>query len=182
LRDAGAFPKDTDVIKDADAGNLFKNKISAMQLDGSWFANGVSDKKNTTIVAFPTVPGGMKAPSDIIAGFSSGFYITKKAWNDPDKRKAAVDFVMTHTSTASIAKYWGGAGTPAAACKTPTGLPKLMADGAKMAAAAKGFDSATDSRLKPEAYGTLLRSISDISTGKITAKEAMKNVVKINAK
>lgn len=182
LRDAGAFPKDTDVIKDADAGNLFKSKKSAMQLDGSWFANGIEDKENTTIVPFPTVPGGKKDPSDIIAGFSSGFYITKKAWSDPDKKKAAAEFVMTHTSKDSIAIYWGGAGTPAADCKTPNGLPKLMEDGAKMASSAKGLDAATDSRLKPEAYGTLLRAISDISTGKMTAEAAVKQMVEINAK
>lgn len=182
LRDAGAFPKDTDVIKDADAGNLFKSKKAAMQLDGSWFANGVEDKDNTTIVAFPTVPSGAKDPTDIIAGFSSGFYITKKAWDNPDKRKVAVDFVMTHTNKDAVAIYWSGAGTPAAECETPKGLPKLMEDGAKMAAAAKGLDAATDSRLKPEAFGTLLRSISDISMGKITAEEAVKNMVTINAK
>jgi hypothetical protein len=57
-----------------------------------------------------------------------------------------------------------------------------MTDGAKMAAAAKGLDAATDSRLKPEAFGTLLRTISDISTGKITAEQAVKNMVTINAK
>lgn len=182
LRDAGAFPKDTDVIKNADAENLFKNKQAAMQLDGSWFANGIEDKDNTTIVAFPTVPGGAKDPSDIIAGFSSGFYITKKAWDDPDKREAAVDFVMTHTTADSIAIYWSGAGTPAAECETPSGLPGLMEDGAKMAAAAKGLDAATDSRLNPEAFTTLLRMISDISNGKMSSEDAVKAMVELNAK
>ena len=182
LRDMNAFPKDTDVIKDADAGNLFKTKKAAMQLDGSWFANGVTDTANTTIVPFPVAPGGKKDPSDIIAGFSSGFYITKKAWDDPDKRKAAVDFVMTHTATDSIAIYWRGAGTPAAACEAPADLPQLMLDGAKMASAAKGLDAATDSRLNPEAFSTLIRSISDISTGKLSAQDAVKQLVELNAK
>lgn len=182
LRDMNAFPKDTDVIKNADAENLFKTKKAAMQLDGSWFANGIDDKENTTVVAFPPLPGGKKDPTEIIAGFSSGFYITKKAWEDPDKRKAAVDFVMTHTSKDSIAIYWGGAGTPAAECQAPADLPKLMLDGAKMASAAVRLDAATDSRLKPEAFSTMLRAIPDLSKGKVTAEEVVKQLVELNSK
>lgn len=182
LRDANAFPVDTDVIRNADAENLFKTKKAAMQLDGSWFANGIEDQDNTVILPFPVAPGGKKDPTDIIAGFSSGFYITKKAWEDPDKRQAAVDFVMMHTSTEAIAIYWNGAGTPAAECPVPEGLSPLMESGAAMAAAAKGVDAATDSRLAPEAFTTMLRMVPDVSTGKVSAQDAIAKLVELNSK
>lgn len=185
LRDKNAFPKDTDVIKDADAGNLFKSKKAAMQLDGSWFANGVAEaggQDTTVILPFPVVPEGKKDPSDIVSGFSSGFYITKKAWEDPAKKQAAVDFVMAHTSTNSVADYWQGSGTPAAACEVPENLDAMLTSGATMAANAKGLDCALDARLKPEAFKTMTLGISDVSKGKVTAEALIAQIVDINAK
>lgn len=187
LRDMNAFPVDTDSIKDAAAGDYFKQGKSAMQLDGSWFANGltgedmVANQDNVTILPVPTVPGGKKNESDIITGFSTGFHITKSAWDDSKKQKAAVEFVMANTSTDAIAEYWQGAGTPAAACEVPEGLSALLNDGATLASQASGTDSAIDSRLKPEAWKTLTGEISAISSGKKTAEDVLKEVVKINA-
>lgn len=34
----------------------------------------------------------------MIGGISSGYYISRKAWDDPDKREAAVNFVSYMTS------------------------------------------------------------------------------------
>lgn len=114
LRDLGAFPVDTDTIDNDFAGELFKNKSAAMQLDGSWYAGGIPDQDNTVLVAFPVIPNGKAPAGSMVGGISTGFYITKKAWDDPDKRDAAVKFVMAHTNKVSVATYWGGNGQAAA--------------------------------------------------------------------
>ncbi len=45
------------------------------------------------------VPGnGDRKATDLIGGLSMGYYITKKAWDDPAKRDAAVSFVEYMTS------------------------------------------------------------------------------------
>ncbi|MEM1485692.1 extracellular solute-binding protein [Oscillospiraceae bacterium PP1C4] len=181
LRDMGAFPADTDVIKVSDAENLFQTGKAAMQLDGSWYGNNLN-KDTTTILPFPALPDGSGTYGDLIAGFGSGFFITKKAWDDPDKRKAAVDFVMSNTSKEAIARYWRGSGFAAADCELPKDLKQLDIDGANMSAAATGINSATDARLSPEAFTSLTSSIADLSKGKITAEEVVKKLATLNAK
>ena len=40
--------------------------------------------------------------TSIISGLSSGWYITKKAWDDPDKRAAAVSFISDMTTDENV--------------------------------------------------------------------------------
>ncbi len=182
LRDMGAFPVDTDTIDNDFAGELFKTKKAAMQLDGSWYAGGVKDQDNTVVVSFPVVPGGKAQPGFLVGGISSGFYITKKAWDDPDKKDAAVKFVMAHTNAASVAKYWNGNGQAATKVDPIANMTKLGVSGMEYSQAATSISSPTDSRISQEAYNTLVAGIVDVSTGKKTPQKLLEEVLAINAK
>jgi raffinose/stachyose/melibiose transport system substrate-binding protein len=182
LRDMGAFPVDTDTIDNDLAGELFKNKEAAMQLDGSWYAGGIPDQDNTVLVAFPTVPGGKAQAGAMVGGISSGFYITKKAWEDPDKRDAAVKFVMAHTSKASITTYWAGNGQAAAAVDPIDNMTALGISGLNYSSAATSISAPTDSRISQEAYNTLITGIVDVSTGAKSSTDLLNEVLEINAK
>ncbi len=182
LRDMGAFPVDTDTIDNDLAGELFKNKQAAMQLDGSWYAGGIPDQDNTVLVAFPVIPDGKAQPGAMVGGISSGFYITKKAWEDPDKRDAAVKFVMTHTSKASISTYWGGNGQAAAAVDPLATMTPLGVSGLEYSSAATSISSPTDARISQEAYNTLIAGIVDVSTGAKSSADLLNEVLSINAK
>lgn len=182
LRDMGAFPVDTDTIDNDLAGELFKNKQAAMQLDGSWYLAGIPDQENTVVVSFPVIPGGKAQPGFMVGGISSGFYITKKAWNDPDKRDAAVKFVMMHTSKESIAKYWGGNGQAAAAVDPIENMTPLAISGLQYSSAATSISAPTDSRISQEAYNTLIAGIVDVSTGAKSSRELLNEVLAINAR
>lgn len=180
LRDMGAFPVDTDTIDNDYAGELFKNKEAAMQLDGSWYAGGIPDQKNTVVVSFPVIPGGKAQPGSMVGGISSGFYITKKAWEDPDKRDAAVKFVMTHTCSDSVTIYWGGNGQAAAKVEPLADMTPLGISGLDYSSTATSISTPTDSRFSQEAYNTLVAGIVDVSTGTKTAKELLNEVLEIN--
>ncbi|HHV13900.1 MAG TPA: extracellular solute-binding protein [Clostridiales bacterium] len=182
LRDMGAFPVDTDTIDNDFAGEMFKNKEAAMQLDGSWYLGGIPDQDNTVLVSFPVIPGGKAQPGSMVGGISSGFYITKKAWEDPDKRDAAVKFVMAHTNSDSVQKYWNGNGQAAAAVKAVDNMTPLGISGMEYSQAATSISSPTDSRISQEAYNTLVAGIVDVSTGKKTSKDLLDEVLAINAK
>lgn len=182
LRDLGAFPVDTDTIDNDFAGELFKNKQAAMQLDGSWYAGGVPDQDNTVLCAFPVIPGGKAPAGFMVGGISSGFYITKKAWDDPDKRDAAVKFVMAHTNSKSVATYWGGNGQAAAAVEPLDSMTPLGVSGMEYSQAATSIKAPTDSRLSQEAYNTLVAGIVDVSTGAKTPEDLLNEVLSINAK
>ncbi|MDF2801419.1 MAG: family 1 extracellular solute-binding protein [Anaerocolumna sp.] len=182
LRDMGAFPVDTDTIDNDFAGELFKNKQAAMQLEGSWYTSGVTDQKNTVVVTFPVIPGGKAEPGAMVGGISSGFYITKNAWEDSDKRDAAVKFVMAHTSKESVSAYWGGNGQAASTVEPLDNMTPLGISGLEYSSKATSISAPTDSRLTQEAYNTLIAGIVDVSTGTRTAKELLDEVLGINEK
>ncbi len=181
LRDMGAFPEDTDTIDNDLAGELFKNKQAAMQLDGSWYAGGIPDQDNTVVVAFPTISGGKAPAGAMVGGISSGFYITKKAWADPDKKDAAVKFVMAHTNKDSVTKYWGGNGQAAAAVEPVANMTPLGISGLDYSSAATSISAPTDSRLSQEAYNTLIAGIVGVSTGDVDPADLLNEVLTVNA-
>lgn len=182
LRDMGAFPVDTDTIDNDFAGELFKNKQAAMQLDGSWYAGGIPDQENTVVCSFPVIPGGKAPAGFMVGGISSGFYITKKAWEDPDKRDAAVKFVMAHTNSEAVRKYWGGNGQAAAHVEPIDGMTPLGISGLNYSSAATSISTPTDSRISQEAYNTLVAGIVDVSTGARSAEDLLNEVLQINAR
>ena len=175
LRDMGAFPVDTDTVDDAYVGQLFRDKKAAMQLDGSWYAGNITDTDNTVVIAFPGVPNQKAEANALIGGISSGFYITRKAWADPDKRDAAVKFVMAHTSQASVQRYWEAAGavSQAAVEVTPVeGATPFAESIAAYTSSASAILAPTDARIG-DAYKTLVAQIVKVSTGAITAEDAI---------
>lgn len=175
LRDMGAFPADTDTVDDAYIGQLFRDKKAAMQLDGSWYAGNIEDTENTVVIAFPGVPNQKAEAGALVGGISSGFYITKKAWEDPDKRDAAVKFVMAHTSQAGVQRYWEatGAVSQAAVEVTPVdGATPFAESIAAYTSGASAIVAPTDSRIG-DAYKTLVAEIVKVSTGAMTAEDAI---------
>ena len=182
LRDMSAFPENTDIIDNDYAGEMFKNKEAAMQLEGSWYAGGIPDQKNTVVVSFPVIPEGKTPQGSMVGGISSGFYITKKAWEDVDKRDAAVKFVMAHTNSESVAIYWGGNGQAAAKVEPLADMTPLEISGLEYSSTATSISTPTDSRISQEAYNTLVAGIIDVSTGTRTAEELLNEVLEINAK
>ena len=150
-----------------------------MQLDGSWYAGGIEDQDNTVVVAFPTVPDGKAKDGAMVGGISSGFYITKKAWEDPDKREAAVQFVMAHTNKEAVTTYWGGNGQAAAAVEPLADMTPLGISGLEYSSSATSISAPTDSRISQEAYNTLIAGIVDVSTGARTAEDLLAEVLEI---
>ena len=182
LRDMGAFPVDTDTIDNDFAGEMFKNKQAAMQLDGSWYAGGIPDQDNTVVVAFPTIKDGKAPAGSMVGGISSGFYITKKAWEDPDKKDAAVKFVMAHTNKDAVATYWGGNGQAAAKVEPLDNMTPLGISGLNYSSSATSISAPTDSRISQEAYNTLVAGIVDVSTGAKSPEDLLSEVLEINKK
>lgn len=182
LKELGAFPVDTDTIDNAFAETLFNEKKAAMILTGSWFASGIMDQENTVVMAFPAIEGGKGRTGDIIGGVSVGFYITKKAWEDLDKRDAAVKFVVAHTNKDSIRKYWNGNGQPAADVEPMKGMTSLALSGFQFINAAVSISPASDARISQEAYNTLTAGIIEVVAGDKTAEELINEVLAINAK
>lgn len=183
LRDMGAFPEDTDTVDNDYTGQLFINKEAAMQLDGSWFTGNITDTDNTVVIAFPGVEGQKAASGAMVGGISSGFYITKKAWEDPDKRDAAVKFVEAHTCKDGVQRYWEATGAIAKAAvevEPVSGMNALALSALQYTNAATSICAPTDARICQEAYGTIIAGIVKISTGASSAEDVINEALEIN--
>ncbi len=168
LREAGAFPENTDNITNEYAQELFINKRAAMLLDGSWYFPSVTDTEHTLVIPFPGVPDQKAEPGTMIGGITSGFYITRRAWNDLQKREAAVKYVMAHTCREAVQRYYevgGGSAVAATAVKAPEERSPLAGYAAAYVENGRQKLLPTDSRMEPEAYRMLIAGIPEISTG-----------------
>lgn len=90
----GAFADNVNATNESMASQLFRDKKAAMQIDGSWFANSIpQESMDTTIVMPMPAYAGSADPNAYIGGVSMGFYLTRRAWEDPDRRDAAVELL-----------------------------------------------------------------------------------------
>lgn len=184
LRDMGAFPEDTDTVDEAYVIQLFNDKKAAMILDGSWRIGGVTDQDNTVVISFPGVENQKAEKGAMVGGMSSGFYITKKAWEDTAKREAAIKFVEAHTGKDGVTKYWiagGATGQAAVAVDPPADMTALGKSGLEYSKSATSISGPTDSRIDPEAYKSIIANVVKISTGAAKAEDVLNEALKMSA-
>ncbi|NLD60597.1 MAG: carbohydrate ABC transporter substrate-binding protein [Clostridiales bacterium] len=108
LYEMGAFAADANATTEAITSQMFRDGQAAMQLDGSWFANGIPQERWDKVVVMPFPTHAEDAdPTAFIGGVSMGFYLTRSAWEDPAKRDAAVD-LLRYLTTGDNAVALGG--------------------------------------------------------------------------
>ncbi len=119
LYEKGYFPDNTLSATDDETFAMFTDDKAAFLLDGSWKVGGIvgscqsdpedpatldADKLSHFDVTY--FPGkGNRKTTDMIGGLSMGYYITTKAWEDPDKKAAAVSFVEYMTSDEVVPQF-----------------------------------------------------------------------------
>lgn len=189
LYDANAFPKNTASMKGGDEANaLFKQGKAAMYLDGSWFngqiptekKDGLVSQDEIDVVAFPTVDPAYYG--NIVAGFSSGWYITTEAWNDPDKKAVAMKYLMMQTSNEAIADYCGPGigGIAAAEVKLEAGAGHLAESMSAMTGASTGSVGAMQDAMTQAARSYFIANLINLSEGKMTTADFIKGLVEAN--
>lgn len=175
LYNAGAFPVDVNSTTDSLTSELFYNKQAAMKVDGSWFMGGIEDKENVVTMAFPSMTKDNS--NDIVAGFTSGWYITKKAWDDESKRQACIDFIEMVSTPEFL-----GAITMVAPCdmEKPAEMTLLDQTGWDTFVNAKDrVDLPIDSRISGEAWSAWIDAVGNIAEGTKDPREVLENVIKI---
>ena len=188
LYDAGFFPADTNEVDDDTTSQLILEDKAAFLLDGSWKVGWFQDKaaemgidiNNFTVTYFPSK--GARKSTDAVGGFSMGYSITRKAWDDPVKRQACVDFVTAMTTDEVTSTFGELTVTALKNGVIPSGkeLDMLAISTLEMTKGCTAMVPATQDSLKPSARDALFKDISDIATGKITAQEAIENCLAID--
>ncbi|SEN14515.1 ABC transporter substrate-binding protein [Lihuaxuella thermophila] len=174
-----AFPRDANTIKDADAVQLFVNKKAAMMVNGSWTVGQIKDKQNTSVIPFPVMPGGKAQPKDLVAGFTSGYYLSKKSYEDESKKGMALELIKFLTTKEMIRKFAEANGGVPAADVQVDGLSPLASEGHKMVKEASSLSLPIDAQISPEAFTEIRKNIQYIVQDKKTAKEVLEAAFKV---
>ena len=107
-----------------------------------------------------------------------GYYITKKAWDDPEKRAAAVNFVEYMTSDEMVSKF---AGTGVTALKNGTtpadNMTALSKDAVTFSAGVTAISPAVQDNLSEAVRKPIFGEMSSIVQGKTAAKDAVQAVI-----
>ncbi len=99
----GAFPANAMNTSEAVTSQMFRDKKAAMQFDGSWFANTILQANMDTTMVLP-VPAAGGDGRAVIGGVSMGFYLTRRAWEDPARRDAAARLLAWLTAPDNLAR------------------------------------------------------------------------------
>ena len=182
LYEAGYFPANTLTASDAETVELFNSGEAAYLIDGSWkvgyFTENAEDL-NDFAIAY--VPGkGERSASEAIGGISMGYFITTKAWNDLDKREAAVEFVSQLTSDEVLSTFVTTEVTALVNGAKPEGLNPLQQSAADANANITAIAGAVQDSLTAEARGDLFANVQNVVTGKMSAEDAVASAIALN--
>ena len=183
LYERGYFPSNTLTATDAETVALFGEGEAAFLIDGSWkvgylTANYPDELENFIISYVPAK--GYRQATEAIGGISMGYFITRKAWEDPEKREAAVKFVSYLTSDEVLSTFVTTEVTALVGGATPAGLNLLQQSAAEANANITGVIGPVQDTITSEARAELFANIPSVVTGKMTAEEAIESALKLN--
>ncbi len=189
LYELGYFPDNTLSATDDETFAMFTEGKAAFLIDGSWKVGGIvgscqSDPEDPStldtekLAKFDVtyVPGkGDRKATDLVGGLSSGYYITKKAWDDPEKRAAAVDFVSYMTSDSVVPAF---AEHAASALKDAPEVDtskfnELQIKAINMMAGATSLTGAAQDLFQGDCRVSTFDGMPEIVTGKVDAVDAV---------
>ena len=187
LYDLGFFPLNTNTASDEYTFSLFMNGKAAFLIDGSWKVGSIVagcqsddsqslDEKKLDQFDVAFVPSaGSRNCTDIIGGMSMGYYITRKAWEDPATREAAVSFVSYMTSDEIILKF---AGHTANVLKDSPEVEEadynsLQLKALDMLSRSTSMTGAVQDLFQGDCRESMFDGMPEIVTGKVSAEDAV---------
>lgn len=195
LYEKGYFPKNTLSATDDDTFLMFTEDKAAFLIDGSWKVGGIAGacqsdpedpatmdtaKLDKFTVTYVPAKGDRKA-TDLIGGLSMGYYITKKAWEDPDKREAAVNFVEYMTSDEIVPIF--AQHTASALKNAPevdqTQFNSLQVKAMDMMSGVTSLTPAVQDIFQGECRTSTFDGMPQIVTGKVTIEDAVKEGLEV---
>lgn len=183
LYERGYFPANTLTATDAETVQLFGDGEAAFLIDGSWKVNYFNENypDGLSDYAISYVPAkGERQASEAIGGISMGYFITKKAWDDPAKREAAVKFVEHMTSDEVMSTFVTTEVTALKNGASPAGLNELQQSAADANANITGVVGAVQDTITSEAKTDLFGNVQNVVTGAMSPEDAVNSAIALN--
>lgn len=181
LYEKGYFSENTNTATADEVFQSFIDGKAAFYVDGSWKMGGIAeatdDIDNFTVTYIPGEND--RKSTDIIGGLSSGWYITTKAWEDEEKRDAAVSLVEAFINDETTSEF---AGTATTALKNGVTLDEstlnsLQKDSLTMTGGATGITGAVQDLVTQDQRAPIFDHMADIVTGSVTPEDAVLAVI-----
>lgn len=191
LYEAGFFPDNTNSATDDETFAMFTDSKAAFLIDGSWKVGGItsacqSDPEDPStldaeklakfdVTYVPAKAESDRKTTDLIGGLSMGYFITQKAWEDPDKRAAAVSFVQYMTSDEIVpvfAQHTASALKNAPAVDESAFSP-LQVKSMAMMSGVTSLTGAVQDNFQGDCRVSTFDGMPEIVTGKVTASDAV---------
>lgn len=183
LYESDYFPKNTLTATDAETVAMFGEGNAAFLIDGSWkvgyFTKNYPDNLDDFVVSFVPCKGERLA-TEAIGGISMGYFITRKAWDAPEKREAAVEFVFHMTSEEILSTFVTTEVTALVNGAVPTGLNTIQQSAAGAIVELTDVVGAVQDAISSDAKSDLFVNIQKVVTGQMTAQEAVESAVRLN--
>lgn len=190
LYEAGCFPDNTLSATDDETFAMFTDSKAAFLIDGSWKVGGIvgacqsdpddpstldAEKLAKFDVTYVPTTGDARKATDLLGGLSMGYYITQKAWEDPDKRAAAVSFISYMTSDELVPVF---AQHTASALKNAPAVDEsqfnaLQVKAMAMMSGATSLTGAVQDIFQGDCRVSTFDGMPEIVTGKVSAVDAV---------
>lgn len=144
-----AFPKDTMTISEDDIRLMFKEGKAAMMFNGSWCVSALEDNPDMRLISMPALPGGKGGESCALAGFGSGWFLSREA---SERSEESLKLIKYLTSPEIMQRFIAVGGSSAVECQAPEGASELMKSAVLMLNKATYTDTAIDSQVSREAW------------------------------
>lgn len=145
----GAFPPDALTMTEDDIRVIFNDQKAAMMVNGSWTISGIKDNPGMRIIAMPALPGGAGGEKTTVAGFGSGWYMSKTA---AQRSGETLKFMKWLTSPAVMTRFIAVGGSAAVVCDAPAGAAPVEVSAVEMLNKAVNTRPAADSQVVREAW------------------------------
>ena len=109
-----------------------------------------------------------------------GYFITRKAWDDPAKREAAVSFVFHMTSEDVLSTFVTTEVTALVDGARPAGLNTIQQSASDANVNISGVVGAVQDTISGEAKSELFANIPKVVTGQMSAEEAVTSAIRLN--
>ncbi len=170
LRQSGAFADNALAMEDGEAIDQFIRGEAAMRMDGSWMAEMLSDELMESVAVLPMPSRNDGGTVDCyIGGVSMGFYLTRKAWNNPNRRDAAVSLLAALTKPEHIRRLGN---------QRITG--RLAESAAEMIRGRTMLSPLQDAMHRQARETWLLQCVPAVAEGEMTEKECWETVMSLN--
>jgi len=163
---------------DAQTSQKMIRNEAAFMIDGSWKMSwfqlyALENIENFAVTYVPARKENRDA-SHIIGGLSMGYFLTRYAWDNPQRRQAGVDFIKAMTADDVVASF----GTLAMTALVNVIPPPEDADSyiesvVEMIRGTTGVVAAVQDILTTQARRTLFEYIPYVVRGYVTAEEAI---------